>query len=136
MKVLYNNPNNDKYYKWIDENGVHDIWYEDLTRIYSNYNEMDIPQELKDFLEKWDNLMQNYKKDFTEMYPVKLAKILFIYNDYAYCIFPTTISATEISIFGKEVEWDSLFEAYQKNIRDDLKKSLGVTYTRYIGFLD
>ena len=136
MKVLYNNPNNDKYYKWIDENGVHDIWYEDLTRIYSNYNEMDIPQELKDFLEKWDNLMQNYKEDFIEMYPVKLAKILFIYNDYVYCIFPTTISATEISIFGKEVECDSLFEAYQKNIRDDLKKSLGVTYTRYIGFLD
>ena len=62
MKVLYDNPNNYKYYKWIDDNGVHDIWYEDLTRIYSNYNEMDIPQELKDFLGKWDNLMQNYKK--------------------------------------------------------------------------
>lgn len=136
MKVLYDNPNNDKYYKWIDDNGVHDIWYEDLTRIYSNYNEMDIPQELKDFLGKWDDLMQNYKKNFVEMYPVKLAKILFIYNDCAYCIFPTTISATEISIFGKEVEWDSLFEAYQKDIRDDLRNSLGVTYTRYIGFLD
>ena len=25
MKVLYDNPNNDKYYKWIDDNGVHDI---------------------------------------------------------------------------------------------------------------
>lgn len=136
MKVLYNNPNDNKYYKWIDENGVHDIWYEDLTRIYGDYKKTDIPQELKDFLSKWEKSIQEYKKDFVEMYPVKLAKILFIYNDCAYCIFPITINATEISIFGKEVEWDSLFEAYQREIRNDLENSLGVKYTRYIGFLD
>ena len=35
-----------------------------------------------------------------------------------------------------EVSWDSLFEEYEREIRDDLEKELGVIHSRYQGMLD
>ena len=139
MKVLYNNPNDPKYYQWMDNNGIHDIWYLDKTNIY-DYRKCDLPNELITLLDKWNEKMINLRETFEEGYPVKSARIEFIYRDYIYSIFPYTISAMTKSIFkaneGFILPWDALFEAYQKDIRDDLEKELGVKYSKYIGFLD
>ena len=139
MKVLYKDPNDSSYTKWYDFEKSYDIWYKDITMIF-DYEKMDIPEELKVFLRKWSNNILEYMKTYKEAYPVKLAKIEFIYKDIIYRIYPTTVKATYKSNFLSEepydVSWDSLFEAYQKEIRDDMKEELGIIYTRYIGFLD
>lgn len=84
--------------------------------------------------------MEEYKKDYVELYSVKLASIEFIYNDVVYAIYPKTVKATYMTDFMRneeyEVEWDSLFETYQREIRDDMEKELGVKHSRYWGFLD
>lgn len=139
MKVLYENPNNNKYYQWIDNNGTHDIWYLDETVIYQ-IDKTELPIELKEFLLKWKEKMLEERKTFVETYPVKLARITFIYKDYIYRIYPSTIAATEYYITSKnekvEIEFDSLFEAYQREIRNGLEQELGIKYSKYIGFLD
>jgi len=140
MKVLYEKPDNIMYNRWFDDTGSFDIWYLKTTTIPSNFNNLDIPDELKEFLNKWCLKIEEYKKNYIELYPVKLAHIEFIYKDVIYNIEPETINATYKSSFMSDeeydVSWDSLFEKYEKEIRDDLKKSLGVIHSRYYGFLD
>ena len=58
MKVVYNNPNDPKYYRWMDNNGIHDIWYLDKTNIY-DYKKCDLPNELIILLDKWNEKMIN-----------------------------------------------------------------------------
>lgn len=141
MKVLYKEPkqNNFKYKRWYDNNGTFDIWYKDTIMLY-DYQNMDIPNELKLFLDKWNEKMLDYKEKFKEMYPVKSAHIEFIYEDVVYVIYPMNVSATYMTSFMSdeeyEVGWDSLFEEYQREIRDDLEKELGVKHSRYFGMLD
>ena len=71
---------------------------------------------------------------------MKLAHIEFIYKDVVYAIYPKNVSATYKTNFMSEeeyeVSWDSLFEEYQREIRDDLEKELGVKHSRYWGMLD
>ena len=139
MKVLYEDPKNDEYTRWFDNDGVHDVWYKTIVSIYHPIEE-EIPEELRAFLAKWTEKIKEYKETYIERYPVKLAHIEFIYKDVVYRIDPLTIKATYMSTFMSdepyEVEWDSLFEEYQREIRDDLRDTLGVTLSRYIGFLD
>ena len=141
MKVLYNKPDNKnfEYKRWFDNNGNFDIWYKKETFLY-NYQNMDIPNELKIFLDKWNKKILEYKQTFVEQYPVKLAHIEFIYNDVVYAIYPVNVSATYKTNFMSdeeyEVSWDALFEEYQREIRDDLEKELGVKHSRYWGMLD
>jgi len=139
MKVIYKNPNDIKYKRWFDDNGVFDIWYESETAIL-NCKKVDIPTELKAFLNEWSDKIKQYKTSFIEQCPVKLAHIEFIYNEVVYVIYPETISATYTTTFLKneeyEVSWDALFEAYQREIRNDLKKKLKVEHSRYFGMLD
>ena len=139
MKVMYEDPNDIKYNKWFDDNGTFDIWYEKAFSLIE-YKDKDVPEELKDFLDKWNNRINEYKKTYKEEYPVKLAKIEFIYNDIVYVIYPICVSATYKSNFMSddeyEVSWDSLFENYEKEIREDLEKELGVKYSRCWGMLD
>lgn len=141
MKVLYKEPkqNNFKYKRWYDNNGTFDIWYKDAIMLY-DYQNMDIPNELKLFLDKWNEKMLEYKAKFKEMYPVKSAHIEFIYEDVVYVIYPMNVSATYMTNFMSdeeyEVGWDSLFEEYQGKIRDGLEKELGVKHSRYFGMLD
>lgn len=140
MKVIYKDPNdNIKYTRWFDDDGVHNIWYTESTKIYY-YEEMDLPEELKLFLAKWNEKILKYKETYKELYPVKLAHIEFIYKDVLYSLYPLAVSASyETSFMSDEpytVSWDSLFETYQREIRDDLKKELNVIHSRYYGFLD
>ena len=140
MKVLYKNPNDfTKYTRWSDNDGIHDIWYEKVTYVF-DYKNMDLPSEMVEFLDKWNNKILEYKKSYVEMYPVKLAHIEFIYKDVVYAIYPSTVSATYTTDFMSDEEyeasWDSLFESYQREIRNEMEKELGVKYSRYIGFLD
>ncbi len=139
MKVVYQEPIEKGYYRWVDNDGAHNIWYKDVKSLHSP-NEEGIPEELKNFLVKWTEKIKVYKETYVEMYPVKLAHIEFIYQDVVYSINPYTISATYMTNFLRndyyEVEWDSLFETYQRKIRDDLEQELGVKYSKYIGFLD
>ena len=96
--------------------------------------------ELKQFLDKWNNKMKEYKKTYIEKYPIKLAHIEFIYLEEVYVIYPNVISATYTTSFMSDEEyecsWDSLFEVFQKEIRTDLLKDLGVKHSRYFGMLD
>ena len=138
MRVIYEDPNDIKHNKWIvDDNVV--VWYKEVTSL-ENYNNKDVPVELKKFLDKWNNLINKYKKSYKEEDPVKLAKIEFIYKDIIYAVCPVDVSATYKSNFMSDseydVSWDSLFEKYEKEIREDLKKELGVKYSRYFGMLD
>ena len=139
MKVLYENPNNVLYNRWFDDNGTFDIWYDETFSLI-NYKSKDVPDELKVFLDKWVNKMDEYKKTYREEYPVKMAKIEFIYGDVVYVICPLCVSASYKSNFMSEeeydVSWDSLFEMYEKEIRVDLAKELGVKHSRYWGMLD
>ena len=75
MKVIYNKPNdnNFKYKRWFDNNGTFDIWYKDVVYLY-DYHNLNIPNELKIFLDKWNKKVLEYKKTFVEQYPVKLAR--------------------------------------------------------------
>ena len=140
MKIFYEKPDNILANKWYDDNGSFDIWYLRVTNIYSNYNEMELPIELVEFLNKWCKKIDEYRKTYKELYPVKLAHIEFIYKDIIYNITPSTIKATYKSSFMSDeeydVSWDSLFESYEKEIRDDMKESLGIVHSRYFGFLD
>lgn len=141
MKVIYTEPkdNKFKYKRWFDENGTFDIWYKDVMSLYG-YQNLDIPNELKVFLDKWNKKMLEYKKIFIEQYPVKLAHIEFIYDEAVYTIYPMNVSATYRTSFMSdeeyEVSWDSLFEEYQREIRNDLERELGVKHSRYFGMLD
>lgn len=139
MKVVYKKPNDSLYKRWFDNDGTFDIWYKDATMIF-DYQSEDIPVELKLFLHKWSEKIQEYKKDFVELCPVKLAHIEFIYKDVVYAIYPKTVSATYKTSFLRneeyEASWDALFEEYQREIRDDLKQQLNVEHSRYFGMLD
>ena len=63
MKVTYNKPNNNNYeYKqWFDNNGTFDIWYKDAVSLY-DYQNLDIPNELKMFLDKWNMRVEVLRK--------------------------------------------------------------------------
>ena len=141
MKIIYTKPKDDNfaYKRWFDNNGSFDIWYKDVVSLY-DYQALDIPNELKLFLDKWNKKILEYKEKFIEQYPVKLAHIEFIYDDVVYVIYPMNVSATYKTNFMSdeeyEVSWDSLFEEYQREIRDDLEKELGVKHSRYWGMLD
>lgn len=138
MRVIYKDPKDNNYHKWVvDDSST--VWYEDTTSL-EDYNNKDIPVELKTFLDRWNNKINEYKKVYKEEYPVKLAKIEFIYKDFIYVIYPMSVSAIYKSNFMSDseydVSWDSLFEKYEKEIREDLNKELGVKYSRYFGMLD
>ena len=138
--ILYSKPNDVTLYKrWYDNNDTYDIWYKDEVRLY-DYQNLNIPNELKLFLDKWNNKINEYKKTYKEQYPVKLACIEFIYKDEVYVLYPLNLSCYYKSNFMSEeeyeVSWDSLFEEYEREIRDDLEKELGVIHSRYYGMLD
>lgn len=141
MKVVYECPENKnfEYKRWFDDDGKFDIWFKDTVSLH-NYRQKDIPDELKAFLDKWNEKMLKCKETFAELYPVKLAHIEFIYNDVVYDIHPEDVSATYTTSFMRdkeyEVSWDSLFEKYQGEIRNDLRSELGVERSRYWGMLD
>ena len=138
--ILYSKPDDVTLYKrWYDNNDTYDIWYKDEVRLY-DYQNLNITNELKLFLDKWNNKINEYKKTYIEQYPVKLARIEFIYKEEVYVLSPMNVSCFYMSNFMSEeeyeVSWDSLFEVYEKEIRDDLETELGVIHSRYFGMLD
>ena len=64
MKVIYTKPKDDnfEYKRWFDNNGTFDIWYKDVVSLY-DYQYLDIPNELKLFLDKWNKKILEYKKN-------------------------------------------------------------------------
>ena len=140
MKIIYEDPKDILYHRWVDNDGPHDMWYKNSIYIADDYKDMDIPRELAEFLDKWTLKIEEYKKSYAELYPVKNTRITFIYQEYVYEITPITLSATYRTNFMSDeyydAPWHSLFEEYQRDIRDSLKAELGVKYSRYIGFLD
>lgn len=141
METFYDKPSNpENYHRWFDNKKTYDIWYTQVTHLY-DYRNKDIPEELVAFLDKWSTRFEEYKKDYVEVYPVKLAEITFIYKDFIYSIHPSTVSATYRTNFGEgeeyyEIGWHSLFEEFQRAIRDDMEKELGIIHSKYNGFLD
>ena len=89
---------------------------------------------------EWEARIAEYKKTYREAYPVKLAKIELVYADEVYEIRPAAVGATYETDFMSDepytVSWDSLFEEYERDIRDDLRARLGVEFSRYFGMLD
>lgn len=140
MEILFTKPDGILYKKWCDDGGSYDMWYKNETHIYSPEKANDIPDELRAFLIEWKEKIAEYKETYREQYPVKLAHIDFIYKNVVYKITPKTVGATYETDFMSdkpyEVEWDSLFETYEREIRDDLKTKLGVVHSKYNGFLD
>ena len=143
MKIYFEKPKNDSKYTCFRASTVGEkweIWYEWEKAKHLGYDKEEIPDELRAFLEKWTKKMKEYKESFREMYPVKLAKITFLYKDQVYYMYPTSVGATYESDFitgvMREYGWDAFFEEYQREIRNDLKQELGVEYSSYFGMLD
>ena len=140
MSIYYGEkPSDDTLlYRWHENFNFFDIWYDDVTFIA--HAKESLPAPLLDFIDRWRLKIKEYMKTYREMYPVKSAKIEFIYDDTVYALLPTAIGATYESSFMSdapyEVSWDSLFEEYEKQIREDLARTLGVTHSRYSGYLD
>lgn len=129
MSVVYLKPNDlSKFSRWTDYNGMFfDIWYENSKIIYLSPKNSDIiPSEIKEFLNVWKNKIKKENNDYQEMYSVKSAMIEFIYKDELYILMP----------YSLDIDYDSLLEKYQSQIRNDLHKKLGIEYSRYKGFLD
>ena len=124
--------------RWHENFKYLDIWYDEVISV--GRPGVMIPEPLSEFLAGWREKMKEYMKSYRESYPVKMAKIEFIYQDNVYAIYPKTVGATYESTFMSEtpyeVSWDSLFEEYQKQIREELARCLGVTHSRYSGYLD
>ena len=143
MKIYFEKPKNDLKFSCFRPTTFGEsweIWYEWEKVKYLGFKKNDIPEELNAFLEKWTKKMQEYKKTFCELYPVKNASIMFLYKDQVYKLLPTAVGATYQSDFltGEmhECSWDAFFEEYQREIRDDMKKELGIIYSSYYGMLD
>lgn len=140
MSVYYTEKNDPdlSLCRWHENFRYLDIWYDDVTYI-GNPSEK-LPTPLNAFIERWRERIKEYMKTYRERYPVKMAKIEFIYEDNVYALLPTAVGATYESTFMSEepyeVSWDSLFEEYEKEIREDLAHTLGVTHSRYSGYLD
>ena len=130
MKVFYTEPSDDTNYKiWFDHIGIHDIWYENSTKIV-DYENMNIPEELQKLLNKWKKKFSKYEKAYLISHKIKDNAIEFIYNDYVYSIYGDTFENNDISLYN------TMLDHFQMQIRDDLKKTLGVIYTRYWGSFD
>ena len=125
-------------YRWHENYNFLDIWYDEVTPVA--YPKEGLPAPLLAFVERWRMKIKEYMKTYRETYPVKSAKIEFIYEDTVYALFPQAVGATYETSFMSdtpyEVSWDSLFEEYEKQIREDLADTLGVTHSRYSGYLD
>lgn len=125
-------------YCWHEDYNYLDIWYDRVISIAPSCE--DIPAPLAEFVERWKENIREYMKSYRERSPVKMAKIEFIYEDEVYAILPTTIGAVYESTFMSDtpytVSWDSLLEEYQSQIREDFARTLGVTHSRYSGYLD
>lgn len=140
MKVLYEEPTKaEGYTRWSEEGVAYDLWYKKTTMIFDPRME-GLPEKLVSFLLKWGEKIKEYKKTYREAYPAKLAKIEFIYEGVFYTLYPAAVGATYETDFMSDkpytVSWDSLFECYEKEIRDDMKATLGIERSRYFGFLD
>ena len=141
MKIFYKKPKNDvKFSCFRDSRNEWEVWYEWEKVVYLSAPKENIPDELRAFIEKWTKKIQEYKKTFRELYPVKNAKIVFLYKDQVYYLYPMGVGATYESDFITgvmcEYDWDALFEEYQREIRDDMEKELGIKYSAYYGMLD
>lgn len=141
MKIFYQKPKDSiKYSCFRGSYNEWEVWYEWEKVVYIGNQKENIPDELRAFIEKWTGKIQEYKKTFREMYPVKNAEIVFVYKEQVYYLYPMAVGATYQSDFltGEmhEYGWDALFEEYQREIRDDMKKELGVEYSAYYGMLD
>jgi len=143
MKIYFEKPTDSSHYSCFRATTVGEaweIWYEWEKVKYLSQKPQDIPDELRAFLEKWTKKMQVYKESFRELYPVKNAKITFLYKEQVYYLYPSAVGATYESDFltGEmhEYDWDAFFEEYQREIRDDMKKELGIEYSAYYGMLD
>ncbi len=140
MKVIYEDPKDRVHYcRWREGDTAFDIWYERAIPI-RRADDPKIPAELQAFLQKWCDRIEQYKKTYREAYPVKMAKVEFIYKDEVYAILPPAVSASYETDFMSDtpylVSWDSLLEAYEGELRADLRESLGVARSRYFGMLD
>lgn len=129
MAILRKDPNDFwGYRRWCNNGIYYDIWFKssDVIIVGWNYHNDNLPQEICRFLNKWNKIMAERKKNFREMYPVKNAKIEFIFKEEVYRLLPCSVGAEE----------ESFFEDNQRDIRDDLEKTLGIDYSRYFGMLD
>ena len=139
MKIYREMPaDGEFYYQWMDNNGLHDIWYKD-TKIVFDCEDPELPPALATFLRTWRKRIEGYKKGFIEAYPVKLARITAIYDDCVFDIYPSAIGAVcTYTLSGEEfvMGWDALFEAYEYEMRLDMKEKLGIVHSKYTGFLD
>ena len=146
MSVVYKDPkDNLKYCKWNDYFGnSEEVWYERNKVIYltGEYEKTNLPDQLIKFLKKWTKKIKENLKTFKEEYPVKDARIEFIYENECYRLEPKGVGAVSDTphyyFFGDEYfpEYHSLFEKYEAEIREDLENTLGVKYSRYLGYLD
>lgn len=142
MNVLFEAPENaGEYTRWTSDQTGRTAWYKFFQKIpVFDARDPILPPALSAFLCKWEEKIAEYKKSYRESYPVKLAKIELIYEGEVYEIFPAAVGATYETDFMSDepytVSWDSLFEAYEREIREDLGARLGVEFCRYYGMLD
>lgn len=133
-------------YKWVyDGEEQEDIYYDRIISIFNDYSlfcygydesELVLPEELKECLERirkflWDDMGNVYPPC-----PVKGAHIEFIYKDEVYNISPNTFGLIFGEVPGFYGYEHAVFEFQSEKIRKMLKEILGITNTKYYGFID
>ena len=130
MKIILTKPDDIvKYNQWYDSLGFYDIWYEKVTRIHDYRNE-DIPNEIKELLDKWYIKFNEKSKTFKRKKYIQWAEIEFIYNDTVYGIYPSTLSEVELDITNK-LHYNALFDMLIADIIDDLER-MKITHFRFL----
>lgn len=126
--IVYKEPKDKEAYKrWRTDSGyAYDIWYQtgDVIYLRRNYMTQGLAPEFVRVLDECEKMVKN-RKDFPDYYPVKYAKIEFIYGDRLYVLTPDTL--------GIMYEFD--FEVSKTQIQEKLK-GIGVLYSQYSGMLD
>ncbi len=143
MNVFYERPadfNTSNYGQRVDVNGT-TFWVKwnawmSATQIDNEEAIKLLPLEIATFVPKWEKEIQRLKQEeYSLGYPIKLAKIYFIYKDIVYKLEPRAFKAGKENFHFSLCSDQVLFEGAHGMIEKDLQ-DVGCIYTWYDDFFD
>lgn len=143
MNVFYEKPadfNTSNYGQREDVNGI-TFWinwnaWMNATKIDNEDAINLLPSEIAIYVPRWEKEIQRLKEEeYSLGYPIKLAKIYFIYKDIVYKLEPEAFASGKENFHKTLCSDQVLFQGVHKIIEKDLQ-DLGCIYTWYDDFFD